>query len=204
MYTNHLNNKFIFTIGHSNHSIETFIGLLTKFEIQVLVDIRSYPVSKFAPQFDAVQLKNDLITAGFKYIFMGTELGGRPKGDEFYDDNGHVIYSLVATTPLFLEGISRLETGIQTYRVAIMCSEENPLDCHRRLLVGRVLRSRGIDIQHVRGNGNTQTEEDLVLADRQRFAGESQLLLFNNEEIAPWKSTRSVLPKKRQRNSSNS
>src|SRR5215467_10995764 len=131
---------FIFTIGHSNHSTETFIKLLSEAAIQVLVDIRSYPVSKFASQFDAKQLKNDLVANGFKYVFMGAELGGRPKGEEFYDDDGHVIYSLVATTPLFLQGIYRLEKGIQNYRVAIMCSEENPLDCHRRLLIGRVLR----------------------------------------------------------------
>jgi uncharacterized protein (DUF488 family) len=195
---------FIFTIGHSNHSTETFIKLLSEAEIQVLVDVRSHPTSKFASQFDTKQLKKDLVTNGFKYLFMGVELGGRPKGEEFYDDDGHVIYSLVATTSLFLQGIDRLEKGIQSYRVAIMCSEENPLDCHRRLLVGRVLRHRGIILYHIRGDGTIQTEEDLESEDRQRFVGDSQLSFFNKEEVTPWRSTRSVLPRKQQRNSSNS
>lgn len=205
MDTKHTDNRnIIFTIGHSNHPTDTFLDLLRGVSIDVLVDVRSYPFSKYVPHFDAPQLKKDIISNGMRYLFMGDELGGRPKEEKFYDDNGHVIYSLVAETQLFLEGISRLERGIQKYRVVIMCSEENPVDCHRRLLVGRVLISRDIRVHHIRGDGKMQTEADVEIEDMQRYSKYPQLQLFNSQEVKPWKSTRSVLQRKQRNNSSGS
>jgi uncharacterized protein (DUF488 family) len=95
-------------------------------------------------------------------LFLGKELGGRPESSEFYDAEGFVLYSRIAESPLFLEGIERLITGITTYRVALMCGEENPANCHRRLLVGRVLAKRGVSVRHIRGDGTVQDEDELA------------------------------------------
>jgi uncharacterized protein (DUF488 family) len=184
----------VFSIGHSNHTAEHFLGLLKAHGIQVVVDTRSQPYSKYATQFDHEALKPALQDAGIRYLYLGRELGGRPEGDEFYDDEGHVLYDLVAATPIFQEGLSRLERGIREYNVALLCAEENPAACHRRLLVGRVLLDHGIQVEHIRGDGRIQSEEEVAAeADPDR----DQLSLFQKAEAEPWKSIPSVLRKKR-------
>jgi hypothetical protein len=104
------------------------------------------------------------------------------------------LYDRVAATSHFLEGLSRLERGIREYNVAMLCAEENPATCHRRLLVGRVLLDRGILVEHIRGDGRIQTEDEVAAeADPDR----DQLSLFQKAEAEPWKSIPSVLRKKR-------
>jgi uncharacterized protein (DUF488 family) len=151
----------IFSIGHSNQSIEAFLALLRQYQIQVLVDVRSSPYSRYVPQFNSVPLAVAVRQVGIRYMFMGKELGGRPDGGEFYDTDGHVLYNRVAEASFFLDGINRLKKGGRTYRVAIMCSEEDPTVCHRHLLIGRVLAKQGVDLRHIRGDGHMQTAEDL-------------------------------------------
>jgi uncharacterized protein (DUF488 family) len=189
----------VLTIGHSNHTVEHFVSLLKMHGVEVVVDERSQPYSKYATQFDQEPLKLALQLAGIRYLYLGRELGGRPDGDEFYDEEGHVLYDRVAATSLFREGVKRLEKGIREYRVAMLCAEENPAGCHRRLLVSRVLLERGIHVEHIRGDGRLQTEDEIaaeVNPDR------DQLTLFQKAEEEPWKSIPSVLRKKRPNNSS--
>jgi uncharacterized protein (DUF488 family) len=189
----------VLTIGHSNHTLEHFLALVKVHGVQVVVDARSQPYSKYATQFDHESLKLALQAAGIKYLYLGRELGGRPDGAEFYDGEGHVLYDRVAVTSLFQDGLSRLERGIREYKVAMLCAEENPAACHRRLLVGRVLRDRGIQVEHIRGDGRIQTEDDVATeADPDRH----QLTLFQKAEAEPWKSIPSVLRKKRPSSSS--
>jgi uncharacterized protein (DUF488 family) len=189
----------VFSIGHSNHSADRFLSLLQSHGVEVVVDTRSQPYSKYTPHFDQEDLKKGLTGAGIRYLFLGRELGGRPEGDEFYDEDGHVLYDRVAATPLFQEGLTRLERGIREYKVAMLCAEESPAECHRRLLVGRVLLEHGIQVDHIRGDGRVQTEEEIAAeADPDR----DQLSLFHELEAEPWKSIPSVLRKKRQNNSS--
>ncbi len=184
----------VFTIGHSNHALEHFLSLLKAQGVQVIVDARSQPYSKYATQFDQEPLKLAVQEAGIRYLYLGRELGGRPDGDEFYDPDGHVLYDRVAATSLFQEGLSRLERGIRDYKVALLCAEEDPAACHRRLLVGRVLTSHGFRVEHIRGGGRVQTEEEVAAeADPNR----DQLSLFQKAEAEPWKSIPSVLRKKR-------
>lgn len=192
----------LFSIGHSNHALETFLGLLKQHRIEVLVDARSHPYSKFAPHFDAGPLKKEVTSAGIKYLFLGKELGGRPNGDEFYDADGYVLYSRVAESLLFLEGIRRLETGVTKYRVALLCSEEDPLACHRRLLVGRVLARRGVPLDHIRGDGRIQTEAELQAEEKQcRTNGQIGFFEEPTQERA-WRSIQSVLQRGRRQSSS--
>jgi uncharacterized protein (DUF488 family) len=184
----------VLTIGHSNHTVGHFLSLLKALAIQVAVDARSQPYSKYATRFDHEALKLALQDAGIRYLYLGRELGGRPEGDEFYDGDGHVLYDRVAASSLFQEGLSRLERGIREYKVALLCAEENPAACHRRLLVGRVLFDRGIQVEHIRGDGRIQSEEEVAAeVDPNR----DQLTLFQKAEAEPWKSIPSVLRKKR-------
>jgi uncharacterized protein (DUF488 family) len=189
----------IYTIGHSNHSMPFFLDLLRQHNIEVLVDVRSQPFSRFTPHFNSRELKEAVTNAGFKYLFMGKELGGRPDGKEFYDAEGHANYAKWAQAPLFLQGVERLQTGIAKYQVAMMCTEENPTDCHRNLLVARALDKLGIEIKHIRADGTLQSQADLE--------GSYQPSLFDEiePELSSWtsvKSIRSGSPKKAPPNSS--
>ncbi len=194
--------QMIFTIGHSNLNLERFIKLLKANEIEVLVDIRSNPHSRFAPQFNKDGFKKAIHAAGIKYLFLGKEVGGKPEDPEFYDPDGFVLYSRIAESPIFLEGIERLMNGIRNYRVVLMCSEENPAHCHRRLLVGRVLGEKGVQIHHIRGDGRLQSEDEVAREADQIMKDDGQQKLFDLEEAPEWKSTQSVLQKRAPKNSS--
>jgi uncharacterized protein (DUF488 family) len=190
----------VYTIGHSNHDEQTLLDLLKQHGIDVVADVRSQPYSKYTTHFNADQIKAALTGVGVRYVFLGQQVGGRPDGPEFYDADGYVLYDRLAESPLFLEGIQRLEKGIRNYRVALLCSEENPAECHRNLLVGRVLAGRGAELWHIRGDGRLQSQNEL---DRESSAGDSrQQLLFEELKERPWRSIRSVLPKPPQPNSS--
>jgi uncharacterized protein (DUF488 family) len=177
----------LFSIGHSSQPLEQFLGMLDQHEIEVLVDVRSSPYSQFAPQFNTALLKQAVTDAGVRYVFMGKQLGGRPEGAEFYDPaDGKVLYSRLARAPEFLDGIRRLERGAERYRVAVMCSEENPTVCHRYLLIARVLHERGTSLTHIRGYGGL---EEIPPVSPQKTLG------FDDVEDWSWKSLRSVLPR---------
>lgn len=186
----------IFSVGHSNRPMTSFLELLRRHSIEVIVDTRSAPYSKFATQFNQAEIKTSLQKAGWKYLFLGRELGGRPDRPEIYDDEGHVRYDRVAASAAFQEGIERLERGISQYRVALLCSEEDPSGCHRRLLVGRVLQRRGILVEHIRGDGELMREE--ALAARGKLDPTlMQVSLFEAPKEPPWRSVRPVWPKNR-------
>ncbi len=187
----------LFSIGHSNHTAESFLELLKQHEIGVLVDVRSQPYSRYSPHFNANSLKSLVEAAGLRYLFMGDQLGGRPDGDEFFDEEGHALYHRMAEAPPFLEGVARLERGARDWRVAIMCSEEDPAVCHRYLLVTRVIRDRGIDVWHIRGDGRLEADEAIGPVNKQGS-------LFAELEQDSWKSLRSVLPKRPPTSSSES
>src|SRR5579862_664410 len=111
--------RSFYTIGHSSHSLERFVGLLRANEIEVLVDTRSYPYSKWVPHFGRESLKEAVEATGIRYLYMGDVVGGRPKQKEFYDESGRLVYARVAGSAEFLDGIARLERGADKFRVAI-------------------------------------------------------------------------------------
>jgi len=131
--------------------------------------------------------------AGAQYLFLGKELGGRPDAAEFYDPAGHVLYGKVAESDGFRTGIERLRQGVERYRVAVMCSEEDPTSCHRRLLVAKVLLEEGWTIGHIRGDGSCEAESEPITLG----AG----TLFDDEESL-WRSSLSVSRRRPQRISS--
>lgn len=191
----------LYTIGHSSHSVELFSELLVQHAVQVLVDVRSAPYSRYVPQFDHDILPRTLNKVGIKYLFLGRELGGRPDKQEYYDADGHVVYSRITADPAFIGGIERLERGMTEFRIALMCGEEDPAHCHRRLLVTRVLMERGHEVLHIRGDGRVMSDEEVSLESRKSLVNE-QPALFAELDEDQWRSTASVLPKKAPANSS--
>ncbi len=129
----------LWTIGHSNHDMERFLELVLGERIAFLVDVRSYPYSRRAPHFNREELKAAVAPHGIGYLFLGDALGGRPDRDEFYDADGHALYGRMAAEPGFRQALARVLHGAHDHRLALMCSCGQPIDCHRRLLVGKVL-----------------------------------------------------------------
>ncbi|MGO8759993.1 MAG: DUF488 family protein [Terracidiphilus sp.] len=185
----------IYTIGHSAHTSKEFEGLLLGNRIEVVVDVRSAPYSCYAPQFDQELLQKSLAEAGIKYLFLGRELGGRPASPAYYDAHGRVLYGRMTSDPAFTSGIERLERGMASFRVALLCGEEDPACCHRRLLVGRVLAERGHELLHIRGDGTQQPDSQVAAESGKPLASEQPALFAELDEDA-WRSTASVLPKR--------
>jgi uncharacterized protein (DUF488 family) len=179
-----------FTIGHSNHTLEHFLELLEGQRIDVVVDVRSTPASAYSPQFSGDNLARSIRTSGRRYLFLGAELGGRPADPTLYDAEGHVRYDLLSRSPAFLEGIERLVRGVEAYRIAIMCGEEDPTSCHRRRLIGRVLGERRIEVVHIRGDGRIQTEAEIERDEEVHFPDRFQLRLLSID--GAWRSTKPV------------
>jgi len=157
-----LNLMQIYTIGHSNHTQEQFLNLLTDARIQVLVDVRSNPNSRWAKFANRDNLKEILESANIQYIYLGDVLGGRPSDSNGYDNQtDKVDYQAIQEKEYFRHGINRLLDELKRYRVCIMCAEEDPTSCHRNLLVAENLRRAGVEVFHIRGDGHIQTDEDL-------------------------------------------
>jgi uncharacterized protein (DUF488 family) len=186
----------IWTIGHSNHSFETFASLLASEGIEFVADVRSYPYSRIAPQFNRESLQHALRERGIRYLFLGEELGGRPQKEEQYDADGHALYGAMAEEPQFGQAIDRLLAGAEAHRIALVCSEADPADCHRRLLVGKVLADRGLQLRHIRRDGSVSVE-DRVSLDRT-----DQSSLFEEGAETAWRSTQSVSHRRRLNTSS--
>jgi uncharacterized protein (DUF488 family) len=162
--------------------------------IQVVADVRTVPRSRYVPHFDAAPLAATLTRCGMMYLSFGEQLGGRPDGDEYYDADSHVRYDRLAESEPFQAGIERLRNGMQEYRIALLCSEEDPARCHRHLLIGRVLRSEGMELYHIRADGRLQPDGELVDVD-QEDPRQPALFMPNMRERA-WRSLRSVSRRK--------
>ena len=142
--------RTIWTIGHSTHNIEDFLSLLRKNQIDTIVDVRTTPYSKFAPQFNRELLRHFLKEENIYYIPMGDSLGARHQDKGVLFEDGQVDFRKVQETRLFQDGISRLEKGIEKgYRIALMCSEKEALDCHRFGLISSFLSKNGMEILHI-------------------------------------------------------
>lgn len=142
----------IFTIGHSNHPIHRFLDLLNRHGITALADVRSTPYSRFNPQFRREALAAHLRDARIAYAFLGEELGGKRAG---------VTHAEIARSDSFRRGLDRLREGAGRYRVAFMCAEREPLDCHRTILVARHLRAPDLAIRHILADGSLEDHDSV-------------------------------------------
>jgi len=146
----------LYSIGHSDHSVEALLDLLQRYQICVLVDVRSQPYSQWTPQFNRESLARDLQAAGVHYVFLGDALGGRPSERAFYDPGEErPNYERLSRSPAFQAGVDQLLHLASEGQVAFMCSEGDYRRCHRTLLITPALLARGAQILHIRPDGTT-------------------------------------------------
>ncbi len=151
----------VYSIGHSDHTIEAFLALLRQHEIAIIVDVRSQPYSQWVPQFNRESLARDLEAAGIHYVFMGDTLGGRPAAREFYPSGvEHPDYEALAESPAYQAGIAELLRLASEARVAMMCAEGDHLKCHRHKLISQTLLQLGAQVLHVRPDGTLVTGQE--------------------------------------------
>jgi uncharacterized protein (DUF488 family) len=159
----------LFTIGHSNHPIEHFLSLVQSAGVTAIADVRSVPFSRRFPWFSAKRLPGHLTPAGIAYVPLGDALGGRPADASLLRD-GVADYEAMARRDTFRAGLDRVVEGTRRFRVCLMCSEREPLDCHRCLLVARALAERNVTIGHILADGTIEphqgTEERLLALTR--------------------------------------
>jgi uncharacterized protein (DUF488 family) len=146
----------VFTIGHGRRTIEEFTSLLSRNEISILIDVRSYPYSRFNSQFRQSNLQISLNNAGITYLWLGKQLGGRPENPNLYN-NGKLDYVAIKNTIIFKSGIQQvLRFAHENIKVTLMCSESDPNDCHRKHLLANELSSGGVTVLHINKVGNIE------------------------------------------------
>ena len=146
----------LFTIGHSNHTLEKFLGLLKQHNITAIADVRSIPFSRFNPHFNREALEASLRRANISYVHMGQQLGARRDEPECFVGK-QANYELVAQLPSFRAGIDRLLAGSQQQRIALMCAEKDPITCHRTVLITRAFRHGAITVSHILDSGQLES-----------------------------------------------
>ena len=152
----------IWTLGHSRHPIEHFAGLARRHGIELIVDVRGQPFSRFNPQFNRERFRAALAAAGIDYLWLGETLSGRPADPRFRDPGGEVDWAAVRAWPAFQAEIARIHAAAADRRLAMVCAEEDPLRCHRRFLLTPELLARGAEVRHIRGDGRIETEHEVA------------------------------------------
>lgn len=169
----------IYSIGHGNKKIESFIAELKSFDIEYLLDIRSKPFSKWNPQFNQGTLELELKKHGIQYVFVGDTLGGLPEDRSCYDYNGKVVYDIIKEKDFFKQGLGRLTTANEKkIHLAIMCSESKPEECHRSKLIGQELLKKEISLKHIVSNKVTKSQQTVM---NELTKGKGTVDLFGNE-----------------------
>jgi len=177
-------NETLYTVGHSNRTLEGFLSAIKSHGITAVADVRSQPYSRMHPHFDREALAASLKAQGIAYVFLGKELGARtPDATCYVDDK--VQFDRLARTAAFKEGLERVREGMKQYRLALLCAEREPLACHRTILVSRELSLRGLKIRHIlsatEAEEHEQTTERLL---HELDMGEGNLFLGREELIA--------------------
>lgn len=164
METAEASSPLILTLGYGKRSIDETIGLLQQHGVRFLIDVRSVPWSRYHPDFAQDALKGHVRAHDIVYLFLGEELGGRPDDPGCYDAGGKVDYEACKLRPAFREGIERLRRAWeQGQRVALLCSESRPEDCHRSKSIGPVLVSEGIEVLHLDEDGTLLSQQDVEM-----------------------------------------
>lgn len=193
----------VLTVGHSNLEIGAFVGLLVAHSVHEVVDVRSQPYSRYVPHFNREQLQQALDEAGIRYGFAGREFGARSPDPEAYDEDGRVRYSALRSTHGFerrmLEVIEMTRAG---RRQALLCTEADPADCHRAVLVAHAIHESGVAVEHLRTDGTVENHAaflerisgppDLFSGEGDRFArglaARERVIAYVNPDVAAMKS----------------
>ena len=169
----------IYTVGHSNYTVERLIDMLKHYNINCVVDIRGTPYSKYNIQFDKETIRYTLTKAGFIYIYMAKELAAKRINKQSYNEEGYSDFEKVIKEREFLEGIERLKNGCNKgYKIALLGAMQEPIRCHRSILVGRALRENGFNVKHILDDYSIASQEDIeqMLLDKY-FSNRAQMTI---------------------------
>lgn len=156
------NPREIFTVGHSSHPFGDLAALLRRHAVAVVADVRSVPYSRRHPQFNRRALEGALEERGIRYLFLGAELGARTPDASCYDEEGRVSFARLTGTGAFRRGIERVLEAAASSRLALLCAERDPANCHRTMLVAPALAGRGAAIVHILADGRLETHEQFL------------------------------------------
>lgn len=173
----------IFAIGHSNYPYDKLIEMIKKYGINCVVDIRETPYSKYNTQYNRESLRENLKSSGFTYVYMGHEFGAKRQTKESYNDDGYADFEKVIKEELFLKGIERITKGLQMgYKIVLLGAMQEPIRCHRSIMLGKYLNEKGFDVKYIMHEGNIVNqdyiEEDLLnkyFSDRNQLSIDSLL-----------------------------
>lgn len=171
----------LFTIGHTNHSQEEFLQLLRANNITYLLDVRSTPFSQFTSQFNKDVIAAFLKKNGVNYNHMGKFFGARPMDKSLYTEQGYLDFEKARASENFQKGLENVTFGLDKgFNIALMCTEKDPFDCHRAIMVARGFELKGIDVSHILPDGKiiTQTELNNRLLDKY-YPDRNQMSLFS-------------------------
>ena len=145
-----MDKPIIYTVGHSTHEIDYFVSLLKEYNVDYLVDVRSLAASSHNPQYNQEPLKNYLKNQGITYLHFPEEFGARFSDPDLLDDEGQVDFERVRKTFAFRNGMERLWQEVDKgHVIVLMCSESEPLDCHRFSMVSVGLIKDGFEVKHI-------------------------------------------------------
>lgn len=153
--------KTIFTIGHSSHDITDFINLLLANKIELVIDVRSAPYSKIYPHFNRNPFEAFLTKNSIKYIFLGDSVGGRSNDIKDYL-NGRVMYKKIAEKEEYTSSINMIISTSSKHKTVLMCSEKEPLECHRTLLISRSIEMLKVKILHIHRDGQIESHDEAI------------------------------------------
>ncbi|EGT5081794.1 TPA: DUF488 domain-containing protein [Clostridioides difficile] len=171
----------IFAIGHSNYPYDKLINMIKKYDINCVVDIRETPYSKYNIQYNKEAFNESLRNSGFIYIYMGKEFGAKRNNKDVYTQEGYADFEKVAKEDIFLNGIERLKKGCQMgYRIVLLGAMQEPIRCHRSILVGKVLNKEGFDVKYIMHEGNLTYQEDIEESLLDKYFSDREQLSIDN------------------------
>ncbi len=152
----------IYTIGHSTHEIDYFLELLQEYGVNCVVDIRSVPASAYNPQYNQEFFRNYLKDNKIRYLHFAEEYGARQSDPDLLDQDGKIDFEKVRQSHLFKRGIDRLKQGVNIgFVIALLCSESEPLDCHRFSMVSVGLEEAGFQVKHILKDKSIKSNHEL-------------------------------------------
>lgn len=154
--------RILYTIGHSQHDVAYFIDMLRKYDINYVLDVRSTPYSQFAEKYNRENIRAVLKKAGIEYSFMGNYFGARPEDRTLYSQDGYLDFEKTRNSVKFQNGVNNVIKGIHAgNNITLMCTEKNPIECHRAIMVARTFYERNIEVQHILADSSLQSHEVL-------------------------------------------
>lgn len=145
-----MHKPIIYTIGHSTHQIDYFVEMLNEYSINTVIDVRSIAASTYNPQYNLEPLSNYLKKNGITYLHFAEEFGARHTDPDLLDEEGKVDFEKIRKSWNFKNGVERLWLATDKgFKIALMCSEAEPFDCHRFSMISIALEKDGFEVKHI-------------------------------------------------------